>query len=184
MKLYHGTSYKNGMQILSDGCIKSKVERHFDTLIFNTTQGYVYLSSSICVATAFGNILAYKQNQNKLVVFEVDIPKDKLLPDYDELKIQAIKNNCKFENITADLSLKETQCAAIDHDVDFSIYKSKYTIIPSTLYGEDISMSQAIKTKSIVDCFYINQYKDTNFEEKTRLMDVFRFFETCDWVDI
>ena len=47
MKLFHGTSYKRGMQILEDQKIKGvEVERVYnkDDISLPTTDGYVYLT--------------------------------------------------------------------------------------------------------------------------------------------
>lgn len=98
MILYHGTTLSRGEGIIKDHCIKHDISRVYTNtgkLDCDTTNGYVYLTPNIETEYFYGNINSLRSETNDdlkyVYIFKVEINEDKLLPDYDELKIKKLK---------------------------------------------------------------------------------------------
>lgn len=141
MILYHGTTLKNGREIISDGIIKSNIKRNYIDygMIKNTTDGFVYLTKNLYTAYYYGNINLNGMTNygNKYVyIFKINIDDNILLPDYDEIEVVTKKI---YENVSAENSLKLCGCVTVKEDV--SVRGMEYIILPATfnpLENEDI----------------------------------------------
>ena len=121
-------------EIIKDHCIKHDISRVYTNtgkLDCDTTNGYVYLTPNIETAYFYGNLNPLRsktKNDLKYVyIFKVEINEDKLLPDYDELKITKIKSK--------DVTWKESIaiCKTVRVDEDVNVNKAKYLILPNTM---------------------------------------------------
>ena len=93
MILYHGTTLSRGEEIIKNHCIKHDISRVCTNC--DTTNGYVYLTPNIETAYFYGNLNSLRSEKKDdlkyVYIFKVEINEDKLLPDYDELKIKKLK---------------------------------------------------------------------------------------------
>ena len=96
--LYHGTTLSRGEEIIKNHCIKHDISRvctNTGKLDCDTTNGYVYLTPNIETAYFYGNLNSLRSEKKDdlkyVYIFKVEINEDKLLPDYDELKIKKLK---------------------------------------------------------------------------------------------
>ncbi len=105
MKIYHGTSKRNGEQILKSGKIQmaSALNSHHNGLtgIEKTTYGYVYVTPSEKIAFKYGlksvkttdsDEITYKKTA---FIFEINIDVEKLEIDRDECDAQ-ILSRCEY----------------------------------------------------------------------------------------
>lgn len=134
MILYHGTTLSRGEGIIKDHCIKHDISRVYTNtgkLDCDTTNGYVYLTPNIETAYFYGNINSLRSETNHdlkyVYIFKVEINEDKLLPDYDELKIKKIKSK--------DVTWKESLaiCKTVRVDEDVNVNKAEYLMLPNTM---------------------------------------------------
>lgn len=133
MHLYHGTTLKNGQQIIKDGFIKANIKRNYvdyDEHIKNTTDGYVYLSVNLHTAYFYGNInLADEISTEKYVyIFSIEVDDKLLHPDYDEVKVITGK---EYEGLSVVESINLCGCVTVNKDLDIRTAKS--LILPGTL---------------------------------------------------
>lgn len=170
MLLYHATTESIGHKILFDNTIKSNIERqhiYSDCCIdgkninISSSQGFVYLFDNPLLALTFANSLCFLNNENKICMFEVDIPIDELQPDKDEITIQSIKDKCKYDIGSALSSLEICQCVTVSFDLNLSKYKSRYLILPSTTYGKDTTKEDALNIFNMTKLASQNKYKKT-----------------------
>ncbi len=93
MILYHGTSESAGTKILKEGKlianIKDRVWKGLpDNDITKTTDGFVYLTDLLQTAIHWGNKTSIILKEKEIYLFKVDIEKEDLLPDLDEIAIE------------------------------------------------------------------------------------------------
>lgn len=131
MILYHGTTLSRGEGIIKDHCIKYDISRVYTNtgkLDCDTTNGYVYLTPNIETAYFYGNINLLRSETNDdlkyVYIFKAEINEDKLLPDYDELKI-------KSKDVTWKESLAICKTVRVDEDVN--VNKAEYLMLPNTM---------------------------------------------------
>lgn len=137
--LFHGTSKTRGKKILSDGCLKaSGVNRVYDeTSGVPTTDNQIYLAQNLATAVYYGQKTSIIYDRaDSLYVFKMEINKNDILPDYDEVKY-TINNNREedkipLDSLTVDSSLALTNSVAYPSDIcveDFSISYSELIIL-------------------------------------------------------
>ncbi|MER2174930.1 MAG: hypothetical protein ABS911_09645 [Carnobacterium sp.] len=119
MKLYHGTSKERGLKILNDKAIKcDNINRVYNKEgLVPTEDGFVYLTNNKVLALYYANKTAVFENDEKLMLFCVDINKEILLPDFDEIKY-TIKTTKEISSHTLDESLEFTQSARVNFDIN------------------------------------------------------------------
>ncbi|MEG1631857.1 MAG: hypothetical protein RR423_06350 [Hydrogenoanaerobacterium sp.] len=195
MILYHATRKSLGDKILKAGFISCTVSREYTSpysISINgrnaniaTTNGLVYLSNSPIMAITFANATAYKANETKIYIFEIEIDEKLLLPDKDQLALESVRRNCSFpKGITAQESIKECYCAAYPFDIKFKQNKTRFLILPSTLYGEDVTLKQDQQTKSII-LVTKDFFKGTGMlEENPNFLPAMEYLKSCNWIDI
>lgn len=89
------------------------------------------LTTNIETAYFYGNINSLRSETNDdlkyVYIFKVEINEDKLLPDYDELKIKKIKSK--------DVTWKESLaiCKTVRVDEDVNVNKAEYLMLPNTM---------------------------------------------------
>lgn len=130
MILYHGTTYKRAKQIFEDKVIKKDCERFF-TKEENgdgySTDRYVYLTNEVTFALHFAYCHHLVDKSEVLVVFRIDIPDERILPDFDELRHQ--DPTCIDRSRYADdlsCSLLEFKACRINMDISFDEYNVDY----------------------------------------------------------
>lgn len=133
MVLYHGTTMKRANQILEDNAIKIDAERHYTKDKSGgryTTPGFLYFTNEVTFSLYFANCCNLEDKSNYTVLFQVDIPIDKISPDYDEIRIQNVPNHIRERYINdLDFSLKELKSCRLDFDIDFKLYDVKYCVL-------------------------------------------------------
>ncbi|MFJ6264437.1 hypothetical protein ACIQGW_05355 [Lysinibacillus xylanilyticus] len=147
MKLFHGTSYKRGLQILADKKIKGNdVDRVYkiDEMGLPTTDGYVYVGD-IAIAAYYANKTSVVYDRDPyLMIFEVDVNDDKLEADIDEIKYtlgpsegstQGFKD---IENPTPEECWSSCRALRVKDDLDLIPGKYKFAKLKSNhLFFED-----------------------------------------------
>lgn len=129
MILYHGTTKKRALEIFRDNTIKKDVKRHYTQETSGggySTQGYIYLTNEITFSVYFANCCNLEDNSNSLVLFKIDIPIEKIQPDYDEIRIQNEPKYVRdrYEN-DLDFSLREFKY----FDIELSEHSLEYCIV-------------------------------------------------------
>lgn len=84
---YHGTSLKRGIQIKKDGIIKTTTLENTvypRTELSKTSLGYVYLTTDIEKAVDFALRPMPKNQEMKIVIFEIELDEAQLEVDSDE----------------------------------------------------------------------------------------------------
>ncbi|MFI3605688.1 hypothetical protein [Vagococcus fluvialis] len=93
MKLYHGTTEKNGPLILDDCKIITNAHGHYDndsgfdeSVI--TTKGFTYLTSDLAYAIYYANKNSVLEHSREYAyIFEIEIDEHLIEPDFDEIKM-------------------------------------------------------------------------------------------------
>lgn len=121
------------MKIFRDNTIKKNVKRHYTEEKSGggyTTQGYIYLTNEITFSAYFANSCNLEDNADSLVLFKMDIPIEKIQPDYDEIRIQ---NGSKYlrdrYKNDLDFSLSELKSCRVNFDIELGAYSLEYCII-------------------------------------------------------
>ncbi len=88
-----------------------------------STQGYVYLTNEVTFALYFANCCNLEDGSDYLVLFKIDLQIEKVLPDYDEIRIQSAPKHVRdiYQN-DLDYSLRELKTCRIDFDIDLRLY--------------------------------------------------------------
>lgn len=89
MIIYHGTSWDRGIQINEDGVIKvTTVETtvYPQTELSDTSFGYVYLTTDIDKAVDFALRPMPKNQEMKIIIYEIELDEAQLEVDSDEKK--------------------------------------------------------------------------------------------------
>lgn len=133
MILYHGTTQKLAMEIFRDKVIKKDIKRHYTEEKSGngySTQGYIYLTNEITFSVFFANCCNLEDKADSLVLFKIDIPMEKIQPDYDEIRIQNSPKHVhdRYED-DLDFSLREFKSCRVDFDIEISEYDFEYCIL-------------------------------------------------------
>lgn len=135
MIVYHATLKKNGLSILKDRKIKvtNDVNSVYGTGkgIYNTSEGYIYLATTIEKALDFGLRAwgrKYQDNnsiEKELYIFEIRLN--------DEIEKFVDKDEVMLEGLNAKLKkwklIKETQSCRVNKALNIGIEVVKYTIV-------------------------------------------------------
>ena len=161
MILFHGTTIKRAKQIFADKKLRKNINR-FYTYEKNgdgaTTDGYIYLSNEITYSLYYAVNHCGVDKSNCVVIFKIDIPENKLLPDFDEIKMQ------DPTGYTSDRYSDKLKCSLLEYkvcrvaeDILFDNYAVQYFIfdIKSDLYSNDLL---ALAEKNY--CETINEYNE------------------------
>ena len=192
MILYHATRKSLGDKILNEGIIKCNVQREYTSKFsvnldgkvakVASTNGYIYLSNSPITAITFANANAVRFNENKICLFELEMDENLLEPDQDQLSIEAVLRNCTFQkNITALECLQECYCASCPSDLELKNHKTRYLVLPSTLYGEDTTREQAEKTYSIIQAATESSDGIGKLEINPNFNSAMEYIQSCNW---
>ncbi|MCY9763253.1 hypothetical protein M5X06_21975 [Paenibacillus alvei] len=145
MRLYIGTSEERGHSILVEGLIRCQVDRIYeeeDFGEFETTDGYVYLTNDVTMAAYYGNKaqIISESAGAYLYLFEVEIDEGELLPDLDELKVEATfrpELHNKAADFSVAYSINELASVRIDRDLSVDRDVVRYAKLPCTINFED-----------------------------------------------
>ena len=193
MLFYHATSKKLGDQIINDGFIKHIVPR-IHTLpvpIYSngiaaktaTTDGYVYLSTSPFMAITYACTTAFIKNENKIMLFRLQIDEKRLVPDLDELSHHCVRWRIKYpQNITTRQCIEACYCVAAGFDIGLKEHKAQYAVLPSLLYGEDITRKDAEFTLFLRNI--TNDFLDgtARIEENPAFLNVINMIQSLEWL--
>lgn len=85
MKMLHGTTFKNFLSIIRDGSIipQKKYGAGMDIENCETFNGFVFLTNKLTTALEYGLVTA--DRKEPIVIIEVDVLKQHLLPDDNDL---------------------------------------------------------------------------------------------------
>ncbi|CAM4407854.1 hypothetical protein BAMA_10315 [Bacillus manliponensis] len=129
MKLFHGTSYKLGDTILKEGIIKIG-QPAFDIV---TDSNYVYLTNRITVAMNYGRKKAVFLDEEQFYLFEMELNKEQLLVDFDEVEIYKdgfSEQKAAIESLNGQYTVENTlsilYSARVDFDINLHNYNCKY----------------------------------------------------------
>lgn len=134
MILYYGTTMKRAYEIVNDNMLKKDVERHYTKEKSGagySSQGYIYFANEITFSVHFANYCNLEDKAESIVIFRLDIPIDKIEPDYDEIRIQDEPEHIRaIYDDDLDYSLREFKSCRVDYDIDLTEYESMYCILP------------------------------------------------------
>lgn len=145
MKIYHGTSQRNGEKILKKGKVQvaSASNSHYEgyTGTDRTTYGYVYLTPSEEVAYNFGlrsikpkdvDINAHKKT---VFIYEIDIDVEKLEVCLDECESQMVSRCETFNCFPCDASncIKTVNAACHAGDLYLGKQVMRYKVVSQSL---------------------------------------------------
>ncbi len=165
MKLYHGTSFLGGKSILCDRYIKSIVKR-FYTPENNgkgaTTDGFVYLSNDLIYALYYGYRQNIKSDHFEVYIFRVEIDRNKLLCDEDEMKLNNVDDKSIYPYPSRlDYSLCNFKSCRIDEDISFEKYDVEYGVVNLEEYRNNI-----IPIIENIGEVYTEEYDSYNQQQK------------------
>ncbi|PFL58917.1 hypothetical protein COJ27_26080 [Bacillus cereus] len=144
MKLFHGTSYKSGNTILKQGLIK-KGQSAFDLF---TDSNYVYLTNRITVAMNYGRKKAVfsEPEEEQFYLFEIELNKDLLLVDLDEVAIFKdgfMDQKAAIKKLNGQYTLENTlplfHSVRVNFDIALYNYNGKYSTLSNKDITEDIN---------------------------------------------
>lgn len=145
MKLFHGTSFKRGQQILANGKIKgNEVDRVYspDNISLPTTDGYVYLTDFAKAAYYANKTSMIYDDDTHIILFELEIDDSILEPDLDEIEytlkpIGKTKGFKDINNPTVEECWNECRALRIKDDLILESGNFKYAILRSNKYSSD-----------------------------------------------
>ena len=120
MIVYHGTSKKNGENILKTRKIMTNQNKNWT----DTTEGYVYLSNDIIKALSYGNKSCSTSHLENIFLFKVDVPYELLMPDKDEAYCKGIKVTETPQDLN--LILEECKSTRVNFSLNFNEYNVHY----------------------------------------------------------
>ena len=145
LKLYHGTSYSRGIQILDDKKIKgSNVDRIYkkEEIGSPTTDGYVYFGD-LAVSTDYANKTCVIYDKDPyLMIFEVEVNDDIIEADIDEINY-TLKRYNKTQGFTDIENQRPDECWAscralrVKGDVELIPGKFRFAKLKSNLFSLD-----------------------------------------------
>lgn len=183
MLLYHGTNNKRGLKIIEDKTIKSEIDRiHGDDYPedLRTTDGYVYLTSSISLAAYYGNKAEVQENDGagEFYIFRVDDIEENLIErDLDEDRINE-KYWGEKDNKNKHFCFKS--------DIDSSTYNIKYTKLPINYTSDDKTMNEFVEQLIGLNTIEKDgEYEELNDYQKEYVKTMYKKIDvTLKWISI
>lgn len=179
MIFYHGTTKKRALEIFKDDAIKKDVERHYTEEKSGggySTQGYIYLTNEITFSIHFADCCNLEDKVDSLVLFKMDIPIEKIQPDYDEIRIQNEPDHIRgrYED-DLDFSLREFKSCRIDFDIKLNEYNIEYCIfdLSDKFSPDDLAVHVGYNYEYVIDNYtdlqieFINNVKWVTCTEKS-----------------
>lgn len=124
MILYHGTILNRLDRIVNDGMLKVTDKNNSiygvrkNNNIFNTSEGYVYLTTSLTKAISFANC-AFSQDaqfsgNRTLIIIRIEIDKDLVEEDEDEIELKSHNNDCY--RLSSNIDIKKSSFTYLEFD--------------------------------------------------------------------
>ncbi|EKN5072673.1 TPA: hypothetical protein ACMX4R_002357 [Yersinia enterocolitica] len=133
MKLYHGTSHSASLLIESSGYIACNIARTYGyNSTLPTTDGFVYLTNHPGYAAYMANKVAYEKNDDFFVVYEINIEKEHLVADVDELIYVCGLSEEKAMSLSLQESLELSGCCRTPNNLHVGKSVSKQVTLPCT----------------------------------------------------
>ena len=133
MLLYHGTTVQRMKDIMESKCLLTNCSRFFTKDLNGmgaTTQGYVYFSNEPTFALYYANSHSLVDKSEKLYLIRIDLPIEKLEPDWDEIQHQHVPE-WKRVSYKDDLqcSLLDVKSCRVPFDIDFAKISIEYCVV-------------------------------------------------------
>lgn len=153
MILYHGTTLSISEKIDESKALKINSESLYKDPSIQTTPGYIYLSINPALAFYYGNKHSAHYTdpteEDSFVVYEIELEKEELLVDTDELKYVHEKTKEEINNYNLDKCLKEAYTCKIGRNLEFKKHVKRKLIVPSSTSPENFNESPEFKMKDL-----------------------------------